>query len=237
MKFKDLLSLPEETVCISLKDREDKRKKFKERWGDILNFRWYIADRYTEETLGQFLRNFNGGDPNELDKSTLGRWGCFLSHFEIMSSAKLRGVKSTLILEDDAYPNLELLDEKFNEPPLDWDIIYLGCGDYDTISTHPDQEITTDLTWNNSNATLNFHGWERVKAWGTYAMIINNTVYESFLREINDYTHLLSNYSHNVKGIRADGIYYFYLWKKMSFYLNRNFVLHDDSFESDIAIV
>ena len=237
MKFKDLTNLAKDTVCISLRDRKDKREKFEKRWKDILNFRWFIAERPTEGTLKDYLRNFNGGKPESLDENAIGRWGCFLSHYEIISSAKVRGIESILILEDDSYPNLDIIEKEINSVPPDWDVIYLGCSSSDTISTHPNINHTTDRTWVDPKALTNFSGWKRVKAWGTYAMLIRNTAFESFLKEINDYTALGHQYKHNINGIRADGLYYFYLWKRMSFYLNENFILHDDSFESDIPMV
>ncbi len=237
MKLKDITGLADEVVCISLKEREDKRKKFEKAWEDILNFRWFITDKMKEDVLKRFLRNFNGGNPNNLEKASIGRWGCYLSHYEVISSAQIRGVESILILEDDAYPDKNLMNLQVNEMPEDWDIVYLGCSSYDTISSHPNVNHTTDRTWSDSKALTNFSGWKRVKAWGTYAMLINKTAFDPFLREINDYTSLGHQYDHNINGIRADGIYYFYLWKKMSFYFNQNFVLHDDSFESDIPMV
>jgi hypothetical protein len=237
MNFKDLTKLAQETVCISLRDREDKREKFKRKWENILDFRWFITDKPTQETLSHFLKNFNGGDPGKFNETSLGRWGCFLSHYDIISSAKTRGLESILILEDDAYPNLDIIGKEINDPPPDWDVIYLGCSAHDTISIHPNVGLPCELTWQDPTALLNFHGWKRVKAWGTYAMILNKTAFDPFLREINDYTSLGSNYKHNVNEVRADGIYYFYIWKKMSFYLNENFVFHDDSFETDIPIV
>jgi len=238
MKFKDIINLAQEAVCISLTERGDKREKFEQRWKDDLNFRWFITDKMTKETLERFLSNFNGGNPEGmLKESALGRWGCFLSHYEIISSAKIRGVESTLILEDDAYPNRNLMNLEVNDLPPDWDVVYLGCGAYDTISSHSDAYHVTDKTWIDANALTSFGGWKRVKAWGTYAMLVRNTAYDAFLREIRDYTALGSQYSHNINGVRADGIYYFYLWKRMSFYYNQNFVLHDDSFESDIGTV
>lgn len=237
MKFKDLLNIPQETVCISLRDRKDKREKFEERWKGILDFRWFIADRPTEETLKHFLTNFNGGKPKKIDKDSLGRWGCYLSHYEIISSARIRGLKSILILEDDAYPDLDVSKKEFNNVPPDWDVVYLGCSSHDVISAHPDTNHRTDLTWANPKALTNFSGWKRIKAWGTYAMLLNETAFTPFLREINDYTDLGDQYNHNVNNVRADGIYYFYLWKKMSFYFYENFVSHDYSFESDIQEV
>lgn len=235
MKFEDIINLADEVVCISLKEREDKRRKFEEEWRDILKFRWFITSKMDEDTLKRFLVNFNGGDPRDLERTAIGRWGCFLSHYEVISSALVRDVDSILILEDDTYPNKNLMNLDVNNVPPDWDVIYLGCNDYDTISAHPNTNHTTDLTWVNSKSLMNFNGWKRVKAWGTYAMLINKTAFKPFLREINDYTALGQQYSHNINGIRADGIYYFYLWKRMSFYFNENFVLHDDSFESDIT--
>jgi hypothetical protein len=237
MKFEDITNLADEAVCISLRDRKDKREKFEERWKGILDFRWFIADRPTEETLKHFLRNFNGGKPEKINEDSIGRWGCFLSHYEIISSARIRGVKSILILEDDAFPNLDIIEKEVNAIPPDWDVIYLGCSSFDTISVHPDTNHTTDLTWVNPDALTNFSGWKRVKAWGTYAMLLNETAFVPFLKEVNDYTALGHQYNHNVNGVRADGIYYFYLWKKMSFYLNENFVSHDYSFESDVPMV
>ena len=54
MKFEDITKLADEVVCISLEEREDKRKKFEEKWGDSLNFRWFITDKMKEDTKKRF---------------------------------------------------------------------------------------------------------------------------------------------------------------------------------------
>jgi hypothetical protein len=60
----------------------------------------------------------------------VGAWGCQLSHRAVLDRALADGVKSILVLEDDAYPivGFAALAGKFlKEVPNDWDCLMLGA--------------------------------------------------------------------------------------------------------------
>ncbi len=236
MTNKDLLDISDEIICLSLEGSKDRRKLFEKRWGDLLknkSFRYHLSRKPTINSLNNFFNNFSN---SRLSKEAhppgfLGRWGCWLSHYEILSSCKNRGVESVLILEDDTYPNHKIINNKINSPPLDWDVIYLGSSQKDILAEYKDKETMTETTYFNPSSFYNFGGWKKVRAWGTFGMIVKNTVYDHYLKELKDYACKDSSISTEPT---ADGTYYFYLWKKLSFYFNNELVLHDYSLESDI---
>jgi len=233
LNFRTLLGKPSETVVISLKERSDRREIFDSKWKNLCKYRYYLAERMTKEKAGAFLKNFNGHDfPDNVDEGTPSRWGCFLSHFDCIVSAKSRNLDSILILEDDAAPNLDLLEEEFVLPP-DWDVIYLGADGPDVLCEFSTKNIRSDLTWIDDDVRFNFSGWKKIKTWGTWAMLIRNTVYDSLISELHSFTFC----KEDIDSLRLDGVYYHYLWKKFSFYYKDDFVLHDYDAKSDIKHV
>ena len=59
------------------------------------------------------------------------------------------------------------------------------------------------------------------------------TVFQDYLRELKDYAYENSVADNDPT---ADGTYYYYLWKKHSFYCNNEVVLHDYSLKSNINV-
>lgn len=53
-----------------------------------------------------------------------GEVGCAVSHIKVWEKIVAKGLKRTLILEDDFHPNGQL--NNLDEPPVEWDIAYLG---------------------------------------------------------------------------------------------------------------
>jgi hypothetical protein len=69
------------------------------------------------------------GVPPGWDKGP-GAWGCLVSHRSVLESAINDGVRSLLVLEDDAYPvaNIASLSARFLESvPNDWDGLMFGA--------------------------------------------------------------------------------------------------------------
>jgi GR25 family glycosyltransferase involved in LPS biosynthesis len=69
------------------------------------------------------------GTPAGWDKGP-GAWGCLLSHRQILNQAIRDGVRSLLVLEDDAFPveNFAVLAAEFlRNVPQDWDGLMLGA--------------------------------------------------------------------------------------------------------------
>ena len=192
MKYKDLIDIPQETICLSLEECTERRSLFEKRWKDqnLKSFRYHIAKRPTEEYLSHRFSNFCGVEINEKFSNThLGRWGCWLSHYDILLNAKNRGVKSVLLLEDDSYLNLELLDKEINQVPYDWDVIYLGNSSCDVLAEYKDLPVITEYTFRDSSSRHNLGGWKKVRSWGTFAMIIRNTVFDHFINEFHFVLH------------------------------------------------
>lgn len=97
------------------------------------------AERY-EAILGGSLDKsaFCFQTPDKPQKMYLnnGEIGCFQSHREIYKLIVENGWKKTLILEDDALISpsiIQSFDEKYNEVPKDWQMLYLGHRNYDSI--------------------------------------------------------------------------------------------------------
>jgi len=237
MKYKDLLNIAEETVCLSLLDCVDRRKTFNSKWEGFLpkdSFKFHIAERPTERSLNSRFGNFSGSKlgSDKLSTTELGRWGCWLSHYDIISNCKARGIKSVLILEDDTYPNLDITEEKVNEVPFDWDVIYLGHSSFDLLAEYEPKPLATESTFQDASSRHRFGGWKKVRAWGTYGMIIRDTVFDKYINELKDYIFKNGSIT-NVP--TADGTYFFYLWKSLSFYFNKHLVIHDYSVKSEIT--
>tara|TARA_Y100000361_G_scaffold28941_1_gene23744 strand:+ start:130 stop:891 length:762 start_codon:yes stop_codon:yes gene_type:complete len=237
MTHKDLLDFAQEKVCLSLKECSERRNKFKDRWKNFLpedSYRFHIAERPTEESLNNRFGNFSGAKLGyeKLSATDLGRWGCWLSHYDIISNCKSRGVKSVLILEDDTYPNLEIIDKQINEVPYDWDIIYLGHSSFDLLAKYESEPLVTERTFLDETSKHRFGGWKKIRAWGTYGMIVRNTVFDKYINELKDY---VFEKGHITNVPTADGTYFFYLWKNLSFYFEDHLVLHDYSLMSEIT--
>lgn len=238
MTFKKLLEIPQEVICLSLSQCSERRAIFERKWSNHLKekrFRYHITDKPTIDSLNLRFRNFSGSkiEKEGLSNKELGRWGCWLSHYEILCNAKNRGLESILILEDDTHPNIDLINKQVSSYPPDWDIIYLGVSDHDILAEFSYKTTPTEFTFKDRSSKYTYGGWKKVRAWGTYAMIIRNSAFDLYLKELKDYAPSCSS----VRDIpTADGTYYWYLWKSLSFYFNEHFVLHDYTQESNIAI-
>lgn len=238
IKNYELLDLADRIVCLSLEDDEDRRKLFYSRWEKYLEgkkFNFHLAARPTKDSLNRFIGNFNNSKlpDGDISKDCLGRWGCWLSHYEIISYCVSKNLSSILILEDDTLPNEEVINKSINPPPPDWDLIYLGYSSCDVLSEYRDQKSRTETTYKDPSSFYNYGGWKRIRAWGTFAMILKSTVFQDYLRELKDYAYENSVADNDPT---ADGTYYYYLWKKHSFYCNNEVVLHDYSLKSNINV-
>jgi hypothetical protein len=72
-----------------------------------------------------------------------GAWGCFRSHFRLIEQCLNEGVKSVLLMEDDAVfgPDfLEKCEQFLRHVPANWDMIYLG-GQHLKINQNPPLKV------------------------------------------------------------------------------------------------
>jgi len=121
----------DQVYCLNLNRRPERWAAFRERlpadWPFAAPQRWAAVDGQTETPPTYWGR-------------TRGAWGCFRSHIAIMRYAIEAGVRSVLILEDDAVFVDGFADkvEAFQKYlPADWDHVYLGGQHYNTHQELP----------------------------------------------------------------------------------------------------
>ncbi|QDT07268.1 Glycosyltransferase family 25 (LPS biosynthesis protein) [Rubripirellula lacrimiformis] len=118
-------------VCINLARRSD-------RWGSFQNdlpVDWPFRKPERFEAIdGQSVQcpsDWNGGD---------GAWGCYRSHLAVLEKAINDGVRSLLVMEDDALccsGFASAVERFFLHLPHDWSYIYLGGQHIETGSSLP----------------------------------------------------------------------------------------------------
>ena len=110
-------SLFEKTYVINMENRPDRMERSSVRLKDLgIEFeRFSAVDGKNEERHPNLM-------PGEV--------GCYKSHFNILSDAKLNNYESILVLEDDVVFVDDFMDKFFEgwiNLPDDWDMVYLGC--------------------------------------------------------------------------------------------------------------
>lgn len=107
-------------VVINLARRPERLTRF---WETLGRWPFKMPQRF------EAVDGLEAGVPDGWDKGP-GAWGCLLSHRLVLESAINDGIRSLLVLEDDAYPvaNFASLSEKFlANVPNDWDGLMLGA--------------------------------------------------------------------------------------------------------------
>ena len=143
-----------------------------------------------------------------------GQIGCALSHIKIWEDAVKNNYNNIIVFEDDAVIPEDFwdkFDKVYNELPEDWDLLLLG-------GTNLGGRIYSDNLLVPDNRSGN---------WGTFAMLINVNFIKKILKElklnttIDDY--LINNYYYN---------------KKLKiFFVKKNLIKVDFSFNSDIGVI
>jgi glycosyl transferase family 25 len=118
---------------------------------------------------------------------SLGILGCFLSHLEIIRTAKREGLNNVLIMEDDLaissrFSSLEkdLLNDL---KQLNWDLVFLGYSPYHNLKN-------SDYYNNSTNSLLSTSKYLKITQYpivGTHFYAVNHTAYDcliSFLEEL-----------------------------------------------------
>lgn len=130
--------------------------------------------------LGLTYKRITGVDGKKIYKNyntTLkpGQLGCLLSHQNILKDAIKNNYNNILVLEDDILFHKDFHNQ-FNlkykyliENEKNYDLLYLGA--------------SQKHNWKNIN--LNNHYYESKKLDGTFAMIINKSLFDSILKETN----------------------------------------------------
>ena len=120
MNLKDTF---ERVVCISLKRREDRRRRLRK----------LIKESGFPFAAPKFMDAIDGGSGlipvGNNFRSGGGAWGCRQSWVRVLEEAMTDGVESLLVLEDDAIWRPSIAEECeafFEDVPSDWQIVFLG---------------------------------------------------------------------------------------------------------------
>lgn len=82
-------------------------------------------------------------NPPEWWKAGRGAWGCYRSHYTIIEQCLNQGIKSVLLLEDDALCEQDFLSqvtEFFQNVPNNWEMVYLG-GQHLKVNAQPPEKV------------------------------------------------------------------------------------------------
>lgn len=128
----------DKVVCISLKEREDKRKEQQEKFDKLgIEVEWFTPPKYEFiPNLIKYLAKtnhtyFNPHQPYEI--------GAALSHYTVMKEALLEGVEKLFVFEDDVLFQKDFntkLEKYMNKVPEDWQLLLFYSFIYDILPQH-----------------------------------------------------------------------------------------------------
>jgi GR25 family glycosyltransferase involved in LPS biosynthesis len=198
-------------VYINSKNRIDRFKNMIKRLAQLK----IEAERF-EAVLGGRLdhQKLNFGD-KPLKSLNHGEIGCFISHTTIYQLARDNKWDKVLILEDDAKfcDNFHSeFEAAIKQVPDDWDMIYLGQWNYDTITNAKTESGKTAALKSKVGEKV----WKADRCWLTHAyavrgkaleFLINNTkvLYSSFDNVLADIQKDLNVYAIHPDIIKQDG--------------------------------
>lgn len=154
------------------------------------------AERFNALEGGHFdIRNFDFG--SQIKKLNNGEIGCILSHRAIYKEVVKEGGDFVLILEDDALFMDGFMDVIKDLKDIDFDMIYLGQRNYDTIE-NSQQPIGRTIALKEKVKDSGEYGVYKAKrCWLTHAYIINSNSAKILLERTNVFYNCLD-------GILAD---------------------------------
>ena len=143
-------------MCINLDRRPD---------------RWEQMQRKFDRHGIDSVRRFSALDGGALNipanwTHTPGAYGCLLSHLQVVSDARRRGLPEVLIFEDDVVFDPQLQDKFsacFRQLPRDWHMLYFGA-------LHKDEPVK--VADNIVRITM---------ANSTYAYALRDTIFDAFI--------------------------------------------------------
>ena len=161
---------------INMRDRTDRRMNMKARLAD-LNI---DAERFDAINAGLIdTRHLDFGCKKKVLNNA--EIGCFLSHRDIYKMIKAEGWETTLILEDDC---LFLEDYDFTvelalrDMPEDWDMLYLGQHNYDSIKIAQSIEGRTHAIKEQISGRL----YKASRCWLTHAYIVRQKAVDTLIK-------------------------------------------------------
>jgi len=98
--------------------------------------------------------------------------GCFLTHHNLYKTILDEGHETALILEDDALfleGYKEVVEQAMKDIPKDWDLLYLGQANYDSIKIAQSAELKTHAIKENIAGQL----FKASRCWLTHAYVVN----------------------------------------------------------------
>ncbi len=202
-------------VVINLDRRPEKMKHFREVWKNV-DVPWPTAHR-VRAVDGQKVPK-----PWWFD-SGAGAWGCYMSHLRELERALMDGVKSILLLEDDAVPMANFdrrLKEFIEHLPDDWDGLFLG-------GQHLKQNLCPPILVNPH--VLRCYNVNRTHAWALRGDAIKKTY--QFLVQFRNISEDRANRPHHIDhqlGVMHERM-------EMNFYAPAQWLMAQGAGESDIS--
>lgn len=150
-----------------MRDRTDRRINMRQRLSEMgIN-----AIRVDAISGGEIdKRNLNFGNVKKsLNNAEI---GCFLSHHYLYKTILDEGHETALILEDDCLfldGYKEVVKQALKDIPKDWDMLYLGQANYDTIKIAQSAELKTHAIKENVSGRL----YRASRCWLTHAYVVN----------------------------------------------------------------
>lgn len=158
-----LNSLVDKIYLINLDRRQDRLKAVSARL-DKLNIKYerFSAFDGSSDAIKDEFKNLQRRGTHI---TSVGTYGCLLSHLAVLKDAKRLGLKRVLILEDDVLFIKNFTEElqKIKNIPDDWDVLYIGAS----------QEATV---FRKSNVKNGYYRANRT--YGMFAYIVKNHVFD-----------------------------------------------------------
>lgn len=162
-------------LVINTNQRADRLRDMTERFKSLglVKDQFEFIDKYRFEAInGGHVdrRNYNVTWDRGLNNGEL---GCYLSHLEIYKQIVLNGWNKTLILEDDALFTPEFFTDfgrHYEMLPFDFDMWYLGRGNYDVQNLKKPQK---ELTFYGTKEEIAPGLFRSSRNWLTHAYVVN----------------------------------------------------------------
>jgi GR25 family glycosyltransferase involved in LPS biosynthesis len=202
----------EKIVCISLKEREDKYNFMLNQFKKYnINAEFYrpiiygYANKFLKALLSSKIGNFNKNLPNEL--------GAFQSHYHVIKTALLEGVKNLFVFEDDCLFHKkwdDLLPSYLDLIPNDADGILLYSFQYDLYP----QNIRINKRWTKG-----------YKSWSLIAYGMNRKAMQKYIEILDSYPKI------------ADSVTYEMMENGFNFYIASPPLIIPSAHSSNIRII
>lgn len=152
---------------INMRDRTDRRINMKQRLSEM-GINAIRVEAVSGGEIGNVHLNF-GEVKKRLNNAEI---GCFLSHHNLYKQILEDGHETALILEDDCLfleGYKDVVEQALKDIPNDWDMLYLGQANYDSIKIAQSPELKTHAIKDNVSGRL----YKASRCWLTHAYVVN----------------------------------------------------------------